>query len=47
VAAKVNGTPKRWKRDRDRIRIPFKYGMYEHGAFERADVEAGTLLVQV
>ncbi len=28
--AKVNGEPKRWKRQPDRVEVPLKYGMYEH-----------------
>ena len=27
---RVNGQVKRWKRDADRIQIPFKYGLYDH-----------------
>lgn len=29
ATAKVNGKIRTWKRDRDRIEIPFKFGMYE------------------
>jgi hypothetical protein len=42
---KVNGLPKRWKRDPGRIEIPAKYGMYEYATFTRRDIEAGRLLV--
>lgn len=28
--AKVNGKPKRWKRQLNRVEIPLKYGMYEY-----------------
>ena len=30
---KVNGQPKRWKRDASRIEIPVKYGLYEYTTF--------------
>jgi hypothetical protein len=29
-----NGATKRWKRDPNRIRIPFKMGLYGYGAIE-------------
>lgn len=44
---KVNGTPKRWKRDPNRIEIPVKYGMYEYATFTERDVANGRLLVKV
>ncbi len=28
---KVNGTPKTWKRDQSRIKVPIKRGLYEYG----------------
>ena len=28
---RVNGQVKTWKRDPNRIQIPFKYGLYNHG----------------
>jgi hypothetical protein len=30
VKWRVNGQVKRWKRDPDRIQIPFKHGLYDH-----------------
>lgn len=27
---RINGSVKRWKRDRNRIEIPMKHGLYEH-----------------
>jgi hypothetical protein len=36
---KINGSIKRWKRDKNRIEIPVKYGMYEYGTFTTADIE--------
>jgi hypothetical protein len=36
---KVNGRVRRWKRDRNRIEIPLKYGMYEYVTFTSVDVE--------
>ena len=31
--AKVNGNPRRWERNADRVRVPVKYGLYEYGYF--------------
>lgn len=47
VRVKVNGKPKRWKRDQNRIEIPFKYGLYEYGRFYNRDIEQGRLLREV
>jgi hypothetical protein len=46
--AKVNGAVKRWKREPDRIEVPFKYGMYEYGTFHTRDFgEQGDVLVEI
>ena len=29
---RLNGAVKRWKRDRERISIPLKHGMYDYGS---------------
>jgi hypothetical protein len=43
---KVNGAVKRWKREPDRIEVPFKYGLYEYGTFQNRDFgENGDVLV--
>lgn len=43
---KVNGVPKRWKRDPDRIEVPVKYGMYEYHTFSARDFgPSGRVLV--
>ena len=42
---KVNGRVRRWKRDRNRIEIPLKYGMYEYATFTFHDV--GRILIPV
>ena len=34
-----NGKTQTWKRDANRIRIPFKMGLYGHGAITEADFE--------
>ena len=44
---KVNGKPKTWKRDTKRIEVPFKYGIYEYGTFDIADVQSGKLLIRL
>src|SRR5487761_2209750 len=35
---KVNGRVRRWKRDRQRIEIPLKYGLYEYSVFTLHDI---------
>ena len=35
---KVNGAVRRWKRDRTRIEVPFKYGMYEYGTLTQNNI---------
>lgn len=48
VRVKVNGTPKRWKKDPDRIEVPYKYGMYEYGTFYTRDFGPdGQVLVEL
>lgn len=44
---KINGKAKTWKRDKDRVEVPFKYGMYEFGRFDTSDILKGILLVEV
>lgn len=31
IRVKVNGKPKTWKRQPEKVRIPYKYGLYEFG----------------
>lgn len=38
---KVNGKVKTWKRDVDRLRVPLKYGLYEHGYLTNGTDEGG------
>lgn len=35
---KVNGKVRRWKRDANRIEVPFKYGLYEYGILTGRDI---------
>jgi len=43
---KVNGAVRRWKREPDRIEVPFKYGMYEYGTLYARDFgPSGDVLV--
>ena len=42
---KVNGAVRRWKRNRQRIEIPMKYGLYEYFTFGAEDV--GSILIPV
>jgi hypothetical protein len=42
---KINGKVRRWKRDRNRIEIPMKYGLYEYFTFGAEDV--GSILIPV
>ena len=32
----VNGKPQTWKRDPGRVRVPYKYGLYEYGEITQA-----------
>lgn len=44
---RVNGRVQLWKRDLNRVRIPFKYGMYEYGAITEREIANGEMLVPV
>lgn len=33
---KVNGKPRTWKREPERILVPVKYGLYEYAALEKS-----------
>jgi len=35
---KVNGKVRTWKRDPNRVEVPFKYGLYEYGTLEARDI---------
>jgi len=35
---RVNGEVKRWKRDKDRIKIPVKYGLYTYGYIDNSNI---------
>ena len=36
---RVNGMVKRWKRNRDRIQVPLKYGLYGYGYLTEDDLD--------
>lgn len=36
---KINGRVRTWKRDKNRIEIPIKYGLYEYAVFTFHDVQ--------
>jgi len=36
---KINGKPKTWKRDPDRIKVPLKWGLYEYGELTNGTYE--------
>ena len=38
VNVKINGAVRRWKRDRNRIAVSVKYGMYECCTFDASDI---------
>lgn len=38
IKLKINGRVRRWKRDRSRILVPVKYGMYEYGYLYASDM---------
>jgi len=44
--AKVNGSPKTWKRSPQRLEVSLKYGMYEFAKFDETDIANGRLLVE-
>ncbi len=44
---KVNGNPKVWKRDLDRIRIPLKRGLYETGEATNGTFEGGRYTIDI
>ena len=35
---KVNGRPRVWKRQPDRVEIPYKYGLYDYGVIRQYDL---------
>lgn len=35
---KVNGKVRTWKRDPNRIEVPYKYGLYEYGVLTASDI---------
>jgi hypothetical protein len=37
LQVKVNGVSKIWKRSPDKVRIPYKYGLYEYGYITELD----------
>lgn len=37
LRVKVNGKPKTWKRQPMKVRIPYKYGIYEYGYLTEKD----------
>jgi hypothetical protein len=45
--ARINGQPQTWKRDPSRIRVPWKYGLYEYGAITERDIEYEMVVVEV
>ena len=44
---KVNGAVRTWKRDKSRIEIPVKYGMYEYATLYASDIAAGRIIREV
>jgi hypothetical protein len=37
VRVKINGKPKTWVRSPNKVEVPFKYGLYEHGYIRASD----------
>jgi len=44
---KVNGAVKTWKRDKKRIRIPVKYGLYDCGEITNGTFEGGSYTINI
>lgn len=40
---KINGAPKTWKRQPERVQIPAKYGLYEYFYITELDLEEWSL----
>lgn len=38
MKAKINGGPKTWKRQPERVQIPFKHGLYDYGYLDETDL---------
>ena len=36
----MSGEPKTWKRDANRVRVPIKFGLYEHSYSETDPIDA-------
>jgi len=43
----VNGVPKVWVRNPDRVRVPFKYGLRTHGYITNGTFEGGHITVDI
>lgn len=43
VMVRVSGQPQTWKRSPERVRVPWKYGMYESGAVNEGNLGDFTL----
>lgn len=37
LRTRINGQPKTWKRQPDKVQIPYKYGLYEYGYITERD----------
>ena len=44
---KVNGKVKTWKRDKQRIAIPLKHGLYDYGYLTNGTVEGNGFIVEL
>ena len=45
VCFKVNGEPKTWKRDLNRIKVPLKHGLYHYGELTNGTHEGNQFTV--
>ena len=44
---KVNGKPKTWKRDLDRIKVPVKHGLYQYGEITNGTIEGNQFTLDI
>ena len=44
---KVNGKPKMWKRNHNRVRVPIKYGLFSYGELTNGTFEGGSFTVNL
>ena len=44
---RVSGNVQTWKRDKNRIRVPLKHGLYDYGCLVNDTIETGGFIVDI